>query len=62
MLVGDAIAEIDERGEPIRDDTLLVLANAGEAALTFTLPPVHAGQAWELVLDTNGGGLGAASA
>ena len=40
MLVGDAIAEVDERGEPIRDDTLLILLNAGDAAVTFTLPPV----------------------
>ncbi len=57
MLVGDAIAEVDERGEPIHDDTLLILMNAGEAAAAFTLPPVPTGQAWELVLDTNGGGL-----
>jgi len=57
MLVGDAIAEVDARGEPIHDDTLLLLANAGKAAAAFTLPPVPTGQAWELVLDTNGGGL-----
>ncbi|HSP89712.1 MAG TPA: glycogen debranching protein GlgX, partial [Vicinamibacterales bacterium] len=40
MLVGDASAEVDARGEPIHDDTLLILANAGEAAEAFTLPPV----------------------
>jgi glycogen operon protein len=57
MLIGDAIAEVDDRGEPIHDDTLLILANAGEAGVAFTLPPAPAGQAWELVLDTNGGGL-----
>ena len=60
VLVGDAIADVDERGEPIHDDTLLILANAGESAMAFTLPPVPpvpVGQAWELVLDTNGGGL-----
>jgi glycogen operon protein len=55
--VGDAIAEVDERGEPIHDDTLLVLANAGETPVSFTLPPAPTGQVWELVLDTNGGGL-----
>ena len=38
MLVGDAIAEVDERGEPVHDDTLLVLLNAGETAVAFTLP------------------------
>jgi glycogen operon protein len=57
ILVGDAIAEVDDRGEPIHDDTLLVLLNAGETAVTFTLPAAPVGQAWELVLDTDGGGL-----
>ncbi len=61
-LIGDAIAEIDERGEAVHDDTLLVLANAGEAALAFTLPPVPAGQSWQLEFDTNGGGPVTASA
>ena len=57
MLVGDAIAEVDERGQPIRDDTLLVLANADAAPIRFTLPSAAAGKAWEVVLDTNGGSL-----
>jgi glycogen operon protein len=55
LLVGDAIAEVDERGQPIHDDTLLVLLNAGETAVAFTLPAIAVGQTWELVLDTNGG-------
>jgi len=42
MLVGDAIAEVDERGQPIRDDTLLVLANADAAPIRFTLPSAAA--------------------
>ena len=33
MLVSDAIPEVDERGEPVRDDTLLILLNAGEHPL-----------------------------
>ena len=61
MLVGDAIAEIDERGEPIHDDTLLILLNAGETPMAFTLPPAPIRQAWELVLDTNGGSLAPAA-
>ena len=61
MLVGDAIAEIDERGEPIHDDTLLILLNAGETPTSFTLPPAPIRQAWELVLDTNGGTLAPAA-
>ena len=61
MLVGDAIAEVDERGEPIHDDTLLILLNAGETPTSFTLPPAPIRQAWELVLDTNGGTLAPAA-
>ena len=53
----DAIAEVDQRGEPVHDDTLLVLLNAGEAAEAFTLPAAPVGQEWELVLDTNGGAV-----
>jgi glycogen operon protein len=37
-LAGDAIDERDERGEPLSDDTLLVLMNAQEASVPFTLP------------------------
>jgi glycogen operon protein len=59
VLVGDAIAEVDERGEPVYDDTLLILLNAGETPESFTLPAAPIGQAWELVLDTNGGSLDA---
>ncbi len=52
MLVGDAISEVDERGQVIRDDTLLLLLNASDQAERFTLPPVKAGQAWQVALDT----------
>ena len=53
-LIGDAIAEVDDRGEPIRDDTLLVLMNAGEAAVPFMLPDAGAGRTWQVLLETTG--------
>jgi isoamylase len=56
MLVGDAITELDARGERVRDDTLLVLLNAHDAPASFALPAEH-GFSWELVLDTDGGAL-----
>ena len=37
-LNGDAIDEVDERGERIVGDTLLILLNAGEDAVPFSLP------------------------
>jgi glycogen operon protein len=54
VLAGDAIAELDDRGLPVHDDTLLILLNADDSPLRFTLPAVGAGQTWVPVLDTNG--------
>jgi glycogen operon protein len=54
MLAGDAIAELDDRGAPVRDDTLLILLNADSAPIRFTLPPSAAGRAWTCLFDTSG--------
>ena len=54
ILAGDAITELDARGGRVRDDTLLILLNAQDAAIPFALP-ARPGCAWELVLDTDGG-------
>ncbi|HEV2704768.1 MAG TPA: hypothetical protein VGV59_02520, partial [Pyrinomonadaceae bacterium] len=51
-LAGDAIAEVDERGGRITDDTLLLLLNANHEAVTFTLPAHRPDIIWELLLDT----------
>jgi glycogen operon protein len=51
-LAGDAIAEVDTRGNPIVDDTLLILLNAHYEQLPFILPAHKRGLRWELVLDT----------
>ena len=52
FLNGDAITEPDRRGESIRDDSFLLLFNAGELDLEFVLPPPHYGVLWSKVLDT----------
>jgi len=54
MLAGDAIAELDDRGVPVRDDTLLILLNADAAPIGFTLPPSAAGRTWACLFDTSG--------
>ena len=51
-LTGDAIDEIDERGERIVGDTLLMLLNAGVDAIPFVLPATTAAERWETLLDT----------
>jgi glycogen operon protein len=49
---GDAIEERGPRGERIVDDTLLVILNADERPVAFTLPNHEAAKRWELVFDT----------
>ena len=51
-LAGDAIAETDERGRRIVDDTFVLLLNASEEAIGFNLPRHRPDLAWERVLDT----------
>jgi glycogen operon protein len=52
FLNGDAISEPDWRGEPIRSDSFLLLINASELDLEFSLPPPRYGARWSKVLDT----------
>jgi len=51
-LNGDAIDEIDERGERIVGDTLVMLLNAGADAIPFVLPATTPAERWETLLDT----------
>ncbi|HZL01901.1 MAG TPA: glycogen debranching protein GlgX [Cellulomonas sp.] len=53
FLNGEAITEPDLRGEPIIDDSFLVLYNAQPEQATFTLPGAEYGTAWTVVLDTD---------
>jgi glycogen operon protein len=51
-LCGDAMDDVDERGQPVAADTLLVLFNARAERVNFVLPDGHAGAVWETLLDT----------
>lgn len=51
-LAGNAIEEVDSQGNPIRDDTLLMLLNAHHESISFVLPAHRAGVQWEVRLDT----------
>ena len=42
-LCGEAMDHVNERGEPITDDTLLVLLNAKPESVEFVLPAAHPG-------------------
>lgn len=50
VLAGDAINELNDRGERIADDTLLIIFNADSRSIPFVLP--NRGQKWETVLST----------
>jgi glycogen operon protein len=51
-LSGSAIEEVNERGEPITGDTLLVLLNGHTDKVPFTLPETADAQQWQRVFDT----------
>jgi glycogen operon protein len=51
-LAGDAISEVDKRGERLAGDTMLLLLNKSGDAVPFTLPELKADERWELVFDT----------
>ena len=52
-LAGDAIEEMDELGNPIVDDSFLMLLNAYHEPVPFTLPAHKKGVAWEWMFDTS---------
>ncbi|TCC58257.1 glycogen debranching enzyme GlgX [Kribbella pittospori] len=52
FLNGDAISEPDQRGEPVVDDSFLVLLNSDYEPQDFLLPPKKYGENWTVVVDT----------
>jgi glycogen operon protein len=52
LLSGSGIEEVDEQGQAIIGDTLLILLNAHHGRVSFTLPPVDPDRHWQRLLDT----------
>ncbi|MEU9111650.1 glycogen debranching protein GlgX [Streptomyces sp. NPDC048483] len=52
FLNGSSISEPGPRGEPISDDSFLLMFNAHEQEKEFTVP-VHHGKQWQVVVDTD---------
>jgi glycogen operon protein len=52
FLNGEAIAEPDSRGQRTVDDSFLLLFNANDADMPFTLPDADYGERWAVVVDT----------
>ncbi|MBS3941631.1 MAG: glycogen debranching protein GlgX [Actinobacteria bacterium] len=52
FLNGNGIASPDPRGQHVVDDSFLILFNAGDETIEFTLPPEAWGAEWRVVVDT----------
>ena len=52
FLNGYAIPAPDRRGQKVRDDSFLVVFNAHDDAITFTLPEEEYGAEWYIEVDT----------
>jgi glycogen operon protein len=55
FLNGKSIPNPYPMGEPVEDDSFLLLINAHHEGLTFRLPAARWGAMWEPVIDTAGG-------
>jgi isoamylase len=53
LLSGETLEDVNELGEPVVDDTLLLLLNPHYEVIRFFLPNTGDGQHWSLVVDTN---------
>ncbi|MCL4819912.1 MAG: glycogen debranching protein GlgX [Vicinamibacteria bacterium] len=52
LLPGDALGDVDEWGEPVVGDTLLLVFNAHHEGVAFRLPPPPPRHAWERLVDS----------
>jgi isoamylase len=53
FLAGEALEEVDERGQPMNDDSFLLLLNAHHEDIPFMLPEFHPGVRWKVEFDTS---------
>ncbi|MFA9430049.1 glycogen debranching protein GlgX [Egicoccus sp. AB-alg2] len=52
FLNGHGIPSPDPRGQQVVDDSFLILFNASDQTIEFTLPPEPWGERWQVVVDT----------
>jgi isoamylase len=52
LIYGEATDETDDRGRPIKGETLMLILNAGDKGITFKLPKIHGLRAmWAEMID-----------
>jgi len=52
LIYGEGTDETDDRGRPIKGDTLLLVLNASEDTVTFQMPAMNGSDAWAEVIDS----------
>lgn len=52
FLAGHGVDDVDDHGEPIADDDLLLLLNAGQGDVDFVVPALGGARTWEVLIDT----------
>jgi glycogen operon protein len=52
-LAGDLIGDVDDHGDPIVGETVLILLNAHHEPIKFKLPIARSEHHWERVFDTS---------
>jgi len=52
FLNGKALRMVDEKGQPVIDDSFYIIFNAAHHPLPFTLPPEKYGKGWVRIIDT----------
>ncbi len=58
MLNGKTLDDVDGLGQPLKDDTFLMLLNPHHEPIVFYMPKGHDGSGWELCFDTRNGNGG----
>jgi glycogen operon protein len=52
QLSGETLDDVNIVGEPLKDDTFLILLNSHHETVPFTLPPCRPGTCWQRCFDT----------
>jgi glycogen operon protein len=53
LLNGETIGDVDESGEPIKDDSFLILLNCHHEPIKFFVPAPPGVEKWCITIDTN---------
>jgi len=53
MLNGETLGDVDEAGDPVKDDTFLVMLNCHHEPIQFFMPKPVSVEGWEIIVDTN---------